>query len=142
MPFVGDGKNTLSIVYGPDAASACIRAVTAAVPSGSAYFVDDGEIYVWRDMLAELERILDKRALFRFSIPKSILRGAALASEKLAQVTQRPVMLTRDKLNELLAAHWVCDSSDTRRELGWKPEVRWTEGARRTARWYKDQGWI
>jgi nucleoside-diphosphate-sugar epimerase len=142
LPFVGDGTNTLSIVYGADAASACIRAIAAAVPSGSTYFVDDGEIYVWRDMLAELERVLDKRAYLRFSIPKSVLRGAALASEKLGQITQRPVMLTRDKLNDLLAAHWVCDSSDTRRDLGWKPEVRWAEGARQTARWYKDRGMI
>jgi 2-alkyl-3-oxoalkanoate reductase len=142
LPFVGDGKNTLSIVYGADAASACIRAITAAVPSGSAYFVDDGKIYVWSEMLAELERILDKRALLRFSIPKSILRGAALASEKLGQLTQRPVMLTRDKCNELLAAHWVCDSTDTRRDLGWTPEVRWAEGARTTAEWYRSHGMI
>jgi len=140
LPLVGDGKNTMSIVYGPDAASALVCALTANVPSGSAYFVDDGEVYRWRDMMLELERILDKRALVRFPIPTTLLRGAALASEKLAQLTQRPAMFTTDKLNELLAEHWVCDSSDTRRDLGWKPEVRWSEGARMTARWYRDNG--
>ena len=142
LPLVGDGKNTMSIVYGPDAASACVRALTADVPSGSAYFVDDGEVYLWRDMMCELERVLDKRALLRFPIPTALLKGAAIASEKLAQLTQRPAMLTRDKLNELLADHWVCDSSDTRRDLGWKPEVRWAEGARQTARWYRDNGML
>src|SRR5947199_412496 len=63
LPFLGDGRNTLSIIYGADAASACIRALFADIPSGRCYFVEDGKIYIWRDMLAELERVLDRKAL-------------------------------------------------------------------------------
>jgi 2-alkyl-3-oxoalkanoate reductase len=142
LPFVDGGNNTMSVVYGADAASACIRAVFADVPSGSAYFLSDGQVYVWREMLAELECILQTRALLRFSIPKAILKGAALASEAYGRLASKPVMLTRDKVNELLQDHWVCDSSGAVRELGWKPEFRWPEGARRTAEWYRAQGWL
>jgi 2-alkyl-3-oxoalkanoate reductase len=142
LPLYGTGNNTLSIIYGADAATACIRAVFTDVPSGRAYFLSDGRVYVWREMLAELEKALDKRALLRFPIPKSILKGAALASEKFAELTNKPVMLTRDKLNELLQDHWVCDGSSAERELGWKPQVQWAEGARLTAEWYRKQGWL
>jgi 2-alkyl-3-oxoalkanoate reductase len=142
LPFLGDGKNTLSIVYGADAASACIRALFADIPSGRCYFVEDGKIYVWRDMLSELERVLERKALIRISIPFFVLRGVATASEGLGKLRRQAVMLTRDKVNELAAPHWVCDATATRTELGWTPEVDWAEGSRRAAAWYRAQGWL
>ena len=142
LPYIGDGKNTLSIIYGADAASACVRAIFADVPSGRCYFIDDGKIYVWREMLEELERVLGRRALVRFSIPLSVLKGVAVATEGYGRLRKKAVMLTRDKLNELSAPHWVCDGRDARTDLGWAPSVEWTEGATRAAAWYREQGWL
>jgi nucleoside-diphosphate-sugar epimerase len=142
LPYLGDGKNTLSIVYAADAASACVRAIFADVPSGSLYFVDDGKVYVWRDMLAELEKVLERRAFLRVPIPFFVLRGAAVASESYGRIRGKAVMLTRDKINELAAPHWVCDGQKTRADLGWMPQVEWTEGARRAADWYRQEGWL
>ena len=73
-------------MYAADAASACVRAIFANVASGSAYFVDDGKVYVWRDMLAELEKVLERRAFLRVPIPFFVLRGAAVASEGYARL--------------------------------------------------------
>jgi nucleoside-diphosphate-sugar epimerase len=142
LPYLGDGKNTLSIVYVGDAASACVRAIFADVPSGSVYFVDDGKVYVWRDMLAELEKVLERRAFLRVPIPFFVLRGAAVASEGYGRIRGKAMMLTRDKINELAAPHWVCDAEKTRTDLGWAPLVEWTEGATRAAAWYRQEGWL
>jgi len=142
LPMLGDGTNTLSVIYASDAASACVRAIDAGVPSGRAYFIDDGEVYVWRDMLTHIETALGSRALLRKGMPFFLVRGAALASETLGRMTGKAVMLTRDKLNELSAPHWVCDSSDARQELGWQPKVKWAEGTRRSVAWYRENGWL
>lgn len=143
LPYLGDGKNTMSVVYGADAASACIRAIDAdAVPSGSKFFVDDGQVYVWIEMLEEIERALGKRALLRFGLPLGFMRLVALGSELGGKLTGKAVMLTRDKLNELAAPHWVCSSANTRDQLGWTPEVLWPEGVRLTADWYRSAGWL
>jgi nucleoside-diphosphate-sugar epimerase len=142
LPYLGDGRNTLSVVYVGDCASACVRAIFADVPSGSVYFVEDGKVYVWRDMLAELEEVLERRALVRFAIPFFVLRGAAVASEGYGKLRGKAVMLTRDKINELSAPHWVCDSQKTRTELGWTPQVGWREGAKRATEWYRQEGWL
>ncbi len=142
LPLVAGGENTLSVVYVGDAASACVRAIFADVPSGRAYFVEDGTVYRWRDMLADVERALGKRAWVRLSLPFAVIQAAAVASEAYGRATGKAVMLTRDKLNELGAPHWVCDASDTRRELGWQPEVGWAEGTRRAASWYRSEGWL
>lgn len=142
LPMLGDGTNTMSVIYASDAASACVRALDRDVPSGRAYFIDDGRVYVWREMLADVERALGVRALVRLGLPLPLVRGAALASEGLGRLTGKAVMLTRDKLNELSAPHWVCDSSEARSELGWTPEVSWAEGTRRAVAWYREHGWL
>ncbi|WP_437956361.1 NAD(P)-dependent oxidoreductase [Sorangium sp. So ce119] len=142
LPMLGDGKNTLSVIYASDAAAACIRALESDVPSGRAYFIDDGRVYVWRDMLADVESAIGARAFVRVGVPFSLMRGAALASEGMSRLTGKPVMLTRDKLNELSASHWVCDSGEARRELGWEPQVSWAEGTRRAVAWYREHGWL
>jgi nucleoside-diphosphate-sugar epimerase len=142
LPYLGDGKNTLSVVYASDAARACIQAIDRDVPSGSAYFVDDGKVYVWLDMLKDIERAVGKSALVRLSIPFPVVRGAAMFNEVMSKLTGKAVMLTRDKLVELSAPHWVCNSSDTQRDLGWTPKVGWEEGTRLSAKWYRDNGWL
>src|SRR5690606_19493616 len=63
LPYLGNGQNTLSVIYAADAAGACVRALEADVPSGSAYFLEDGEVYVWLDMLREVERAIGTEAL-------------------------------------------------------------------------------
>jgi nucleoside-diphosphate-sugar epimerase len=141
VPFFGDPEGKLSLIYGPDCARACALALTADVPSGRAYFVTDGRVYTRRQLFAGLERAVDKRALVSFPLPAPVVLAAAVASETYGRLSNRPVMLNRQKLAELLA-QWVCDGSAAERELGFRPEVDWFEGARRTAQWYRDQGWL
>ncbi len=142
LPTIGDASSTLSMIYGADAAAACIRAITADVPSGSVYFVDDGNAYGFRDMLEGIERALGKKALLRINLPMPFVYAAALGSEMFGKMTGRAVMLTRDKMNEIRQPHWVCDSEDTRRDLGWEPKVKLREGTEITARWYRENGWL
>ncbi len=142
LPLAGDGENTLSVIYVSDAATACVRALSANVPSGSAFFVDDGQVHRWRELLREIERQLDIYAPFRTPIPFWLMRRIAKVTEWYGARTGKAVMLSEDKLNELLAPHWVCESVHTRRELGWAPEVSWSEGVRRALAWYREQGWL
>ncbi|MEI7894636.1 MAG: NAD(P)-dependent oxidoreductase [Myxococcales bacterium] len=138
----GDGSNTLSLVYGADAASACVRALEADVPSGSAYFVDDGEVYPWRDVMIGMEEALGKRTFVRFGIPLGVVKAYAALSEAYGKVANKAVMVTRDKFNELSQRHWVCSSLDTREALGWSPKVKLAEGLSSTASWYRQERWL
>lgn len=142
LPILGDGLNTLSVIYASDAASACVRAIEADVPSGNAYFVDDGVAHVWREALADVELAVGRRARLRFGLPLGVVAAAALGSELYGRLRNKAVMLTRDKVNELKQPHWVCSSDDTRKDLGWKSEVGWREGTSLAAKWYQDNGWL
>ncbi len=142
LPSVVSSESTLSMIYGPDCAAACVRAIDADVPTGSVFHLDDGRIHRFSDLVEAVEAAVGKRILLRMGIPRPVLRAAALGSELYGKVTNSAVMLTRDKLNELFAPHWVCDSSDAQRALGWAPETDIEDGMRRTADWYRTSGWL
>jgi 2-alkyl-3-oxoalkanoate reductase len=141
LPYMGSTENKLSMIYGADCAAACIAAIDADVPSGSTFFLDDGEVYRFQDLITHADRAPGRRAWLRFPIPKPVIHTAALASELYGRATNRAVMLTRDKLNELFD-QWVCDGSQARAALGWKPETPFEQGARLTIEWYRQAGWL
>lgn len=141
-PVIGDGAMLGSYTFGPDCARACIAAIDANVPSGSIYFVDDGEpLSMARAMGELLPAAMGMRPLVRFGVPFGVLRLASLGVETYGKLRNKPVMLTREKV-AMLRHHWVCDSDKTRTDLAWQPEVPFAEGLRRTAKWYEEQGWL
>ena len=142
LPIVAGGDAKGMWIYATDCAEACVRAIDSDVPSGSTYFVDDGSGPIaQRQMLADAERALGTRALFRKSLPVPVFMAVARGIEAFGRVSNRPVMLTREKANMLLQ-HWVCSSEQTRRELGWEPKVPWSEGVGLAVRWYRENGWL
>src|SRR5262249_26190298 len=98
-------------------------------------------VYTQEEFAQTLEKTLGVRA-FRFRVPRPVLTTAALGSELYGKLCRRPVMLTRDKLNELEAPHVICSSRAFQDEIGWKPETSLEDGARRTVEWYRSNGWL
>lgn len=142
LPSIGDPDGKVSCIYGPDCAAAIILAAQKDdVPSGSAYFVTDGRVYSRRDLTAGLERAVGKTALVAFPVPTSVVRVAAFFSERVAKARDQAVIFTSEKVDELVG-QWVFDGSDAERMLGFSPRVHWDEGAERSARWYRDNGWL
>jgi nucleoside-diphosphate-sugar epimerase len=142
MPTVAGGTARGSFVWGPDCAAACIRALEADVPSGRMYFVDDGGPPVsQREFFELIEDALGRRALVRVSLPKGLLKTVAIGVEAYGKASGKAVMLTREKANMLLQ-HFVCESAQTQKDFGWKPEVPLRDGVRKAVEWYRAAGWL
>jgi len=143
-PVIGDGTMIACYSYGPDCARACIQSIDADIPSGSIYFIDDGAepLSMTRAMGELIPEALGVKPFLRMGIPFPVLTLASFGVEAYGKVRGKAVMLTREKV-AMLRHHWVCDSSKTQTDLGWKPEVRFgTEGVHLTAKWYQDNGWL
>jgi len=138
---LGDSLRAISMVFGPDCARACIRAIDADVPSGSIYFVEDGQAYSFTSMTDAVADAYGVKLWAKPRIPPPVLRVAAAFSEMYAKVANKAVIFNRDKLNELLMQDFLVDSSDARTALEWQPEVMFPEGAQLTAKWYTEHGW-
>jgi len=142
-PVIGDGKMIACYTYGPDCARACIQAIDAKIPSGNIYFIDDGAepLSMTRAMGELIPEALGVKPFFRMGIPFPVLSLASFGVEAYGKVRGKAVMLTREKV-AMLRHHWVCESTKTQDDLGWKPEVRFTDGVHLTAKWYQDNGWL
>ncbi|HEX5098028.1 MAG TPA: NAD(P)-dependent oxidoreductase [Polyangiaceae bacterium] len=141
LPLLGSTQNKLSMIYGSDCAAACVAALDRELVSGSAYHVDDGKVHTLEELIMLAEQAMGKKARFRFHLPRRLVETAALGSELYGRATNRAVMLTRDKLNELFE-QWVCDSTRARRDLGFTPEVSFEDGVHRTMAFYREAGWL
>ncbi len=141
LPLLGSPHSKLSMIYGPDAARACIRAVDADVPSGRIFAVDDGAVHTMAELIEEAESAMGKRAFLRIPLPRRVVEGAAWLSESYGRLTNRAMMLTRDKCNELFD-QWVCDGSIATRELGFTADTRFSQGVKQTVDWYRSAGWL
>ena len=90
LPLVGGGGAKGSWVYATDCADACIRAIEADVPSGSRYFVDDGTAITQKQLFADIEKALGRRALVRANLPRALVMGVARGVETLLGRSREP----------------------------------------------------
>ncbi len=140
IPMV-EPSGSLSLVYGADCADALVRALTAQVPSGRVYYVADGEPYGRREFARLIGEAVGRRVrVVPVPVAGVVLAGAV--NEAWGRLREQSVVLSRDKVADIRVAHQCCDAGLIREELGWRPSLRFGEGARVTAEAYRRAGWI
>ncbi|MFQ5840541.1 MAG: NAD-dependent epimerase/dehydratase family protein [Candidatus Methylomirabilales bacterium] len=135
------GDRTLSLCHVDDLAEGLTKAVLGG-KTGQIYYVSDGRLHSWRAVLAAIGEALGVRPV-RLPLWPGLLSPLAIIGEAWSHGGGGPApFLNRDKVEELKAAHWVCDSSKAVREWDYAPRVSLAEGMRRTVAWYREQGWL
>ncbi|MBN2380279.1 NAD-dependent epimerase/dehydratase family protein [candidate division WOR-3 bacterium] len=140
IPVPGGRKILVnSMVYVDDAARASLAAMDADVPSGSVYQISDGKPYPLPRMFDYMEQALGKtQKAKRLSIPYWLVM---LQSWWLHDVVRKRG-ISPDQVRQMRALYWFASPEKAIRELGWKPEVDFTEGLTRTVKWYRDHNWL
>jgi nucleoside-diphosphate-sugar epimerase len=141
LPYIGDPDGKLTLIHGEDCARGIALCLTADIPSGRGYDLDDGAIYSRADLAEGLENAMQKKAWVSFPLPNALVYAVAGLSQAYGRVANKAVMVKPEKIDELLQT-WVGDSEPARKELGFKPQITWRDGAASTAQWYKANGWI
>jgi nucleoside-diphosphate-sugar epimerase len=141
MVVRGKRPARLSVVYVEDLARAVSLSLSTPHPSGSIFYVDDGDVRSWPDLGRAIGEGFGAHPR-TVRVPDWTLSVAARATVAYSRLRRRPVMLTPDKLLEMRQLNWTCTSRAIRDALGWEPTTPLPEGARRTAQWYREAGWL
>jgi nucleoside-diphosphate-sugar epimerase len=50
--------------------------------------------------------------------------------------------LNRAKARDFLQPNWTCSTEKANRMLGYRSEIPFADGAKMTAQWYHERGWL
>jgi len=140
-PAFGRAARYVSLCYISDIVAALLLASEVDRARGQTYFVAHDEVWDWHRLSQAAAAALGVKAR-RVRMPEAVLFGAATIAELTAAVRGRAATLNRQKARDLVQRRWVCDISKAKDELGFAPAVGFEAGARRTASWYREQGWL
>jgi dihydroflavonol-4-reductase len=115
MAILGDGKNPVSFVHVSDAA----KAVKSAINAKPGIYVVSGESVPQARIYEMAANALGAKPP-KTKIPLKLALLLAHAEEKLALISGRQPMITREHIN-ILGKHRVFDYSKAEKELGFKP---------------------
>ena len=132
--------NVLQPVYAEDVARAALAAARKAAGSGP-FPVAEAARYTWEDVVAGLEKALG-RNVRAVRLPPAAFPLAGRAAEWAARAFSAVPIIDERRGRDLAAHTWTCDVSETEAALGWRAEVPLFEGLERTARWYRQAGWL
>jgi nucleoside-diphosphate-sugar epimerase len=134
FPRVGFGKNLTPLVHVRDVIQGAIKASEKGIP---------GEIYLLASEhsidLNELRRLVmeawNVRAPYPY-VPAWLMYGVAWCFEIFARMTGKPPIVTR---RNIASTVWDREFSieKAKRELGYKPQVRFRDGILETVRWFR-----
>jgi len=130
-----------SLCYVEDVVRAILLAAFGRESEGEIFFVSDGHAYRMEEIGDAFAGALEIKAV-RIRVPKEILFGIASFSEYLSKLSGKPSLITKGKAEEMVQCNWGCDITKARTLLGFEPSVTLSEGAKRTADWYKKENWL
>ncbi len=139
-PYMGRRNQQISLIYVRDLAAAVIKLLGKG-PIRTSWLVSDGNIYTKED-LGRTIRILLNKPTVKIRVPLALMQTTVYCMEKICSPFGRKPFLNREKLSEMTAPNWSCDSRECWQELGIRPLYSLRAGLQETAEWYKENGWL
>ena len=135
-----DPATPFTFIYIDDLTRGVVLAAGDEHAAGRTMFLGHPDPLTAEELLKQLATVFGRRYRPR-RVPRLALRAAALAGECSWLFGLEPV-LDHARLAELGAGGFVCAVDRARDLLGFTAAVPLQEGVERTARWYRNQGWV
>jgi nucleoside-diphosphate-sugar epimerase len=135
------GGRPLSWIDVDDCARGLLALADRPEARGEAFFLASPETTTAEGLMSEAARALGKRAR-RVHVPAALLRALAAGADLVTNATGRRLPLNRKLAAQVLAPGWVCDPSKARARLGFQATTPLADSIARSARWYRESGWL
>ncbi len=138
---VGFKKQMLTFIYVKDLAVAVLNALEAG-PKRRVYFLSEDRAYSQQEFRKIVLKELHKHFVIPITCPLWLLRVICFFGSLYTKFTGNGTPLNNDKYNILKQRNWLCNTSDTRRDLHFTPHYDLEHGIHETIAWYKEAGWL
>ncbi len=130
-------EKRLSIVYVKNLVGALIFLMEKGAEG--TYFVADGA-FTWWEVAERAARLMGK-GLKPLPLPQGLLALVAWMSQFYRCLAGRPVLLSKEKVQEMRHDAWVC-SPNRLSSMGFSPPLALDEALLETLKWYREEGYL
>ncbi len=138
---VGLKDQTLTFIYVKDLVHIII-ASTLDRRKNVAYFVSDLETYTSSSYNEKIRKALQKKWTLKLRLPIPIVRVFGFIAEKVGKINNTYPALNIEKVNELEAKSWNCDTKNLVEDLNFEPKYKLSKGLEESIAWYKENNWL
>ena len=138
---VGFKKQMITFIYVKDLVVAVMQALEAG-PKQRAYFLAEDRGYTQKEFREIVCRELGKKWVIPIVAPLWIVKIVCAVLSLYSKLSLKPTTLNNDKFNIMKQRNWLCDTSDTKRDLGFEPQYDLKKGVHEAIGWYKAAGWL
>lgn len=135
------GERWFSAIYVGDLAAELVRLAASQTGAGRTYYLAHQRPVSWKGLAECAARIMGVK-LRVLRIPPVLALAVGACAEAWAQITDRPGIISREKIAEGRCAAWTCDTERARAELGFEAATDLEHGLAETLAWYKEAGWL
>jgi nucleoside-diphosphate-sugar epimerase len=138
---LGGGPRPLTLVDVEDVVDLLLLLAERDEALGQAFFVGYPRPFTLEELQALVAEALGVKPR-TVRLPPAVLTALATVADGVTRVTGRRLPLNRKFARQLLAPAWTCSSVKAERLLGFRATRDPADSIRRSARWYKEHGWL
>ncbi|HLN54249.1 MAG TPA: NAD(P)-dependent oxidoreductase [Lentimicrobium sp.] len=137
---LGTGSQRLTFIYIKDLVSLAFIALESEVTNKS-YCVSDGNPYSEYDFGKAVAGCLHRKVM-HVAVPVRVARAIAAVNEYWSTLSGKAPVLNVDKINELSAKSWCCDTRPLMEDFFFRAGYDLQRGMAETIEWYRKMKWI
>lgn len=136
---VASEDQLLSLVHVEDLARGFVQAVEQE--GRGLYYMTDGMTHTWASVMENISRSVGTKPRI-VAIPYAVADFISRSERLRASIMSSKPLLTPGRIIELTQPNWTCDDTRARLDLEYDSNMSLPEGIRRTAEWYRQNGWL
>lgn len=137
---VGFRRQMLTFIYVDDLVEAMFDALASPDTIHKKYIIAEDRAYTQKEFRAIVARALGKGWVLPVKLPLWAVRLTSAIAGKIGKMRMKPSTLNPDKYLIMTQRNWCADTSEARRDFGFKARVDLAEGIRRTVEAYRKSG--
>jgi nucleoside-diphosphate-sugar epimerase len=138
--MIGKGTNFYHMTFIDDLTDGIVLAGEHPQAVGETFTIGGDEYVTLQDLVDKIARVLN-RPISSFHIPVMPVYLAGWLCERLCKPFGIAPPLYRRRVDFFIKSR-AFDISKAKNLLGYRPQIGLDEGLKRTAQWYREQGWI
>jgi len=135
-------QQRFSMIYVDDLVEGIMMASRSEEAVGRIYYITSPGPLSWDDVITASKPALGFSKLYKLSLPPPFVFFVGAVLGAAGSLLGKPVLINRDKANELVQNYWVCSPDRALHDFGFTASTTLADGVAKTIDWYRRKGWL